>query len=86
MLEGQIDSTIDNSSENEDDIVSTPDQDMDMETLLDEQWNFSPENTSIKTATPLTRYQQRRFSNEIAPLANKVIAKSLKDLTGYKYS
>ena len=71
---------------NEDELNDLETPDVEMETLLDDQWNFSSENLKIKTATPLTKQQQKRFDEEIVPLAKKCIAKSINDLPGYKYS
>jgi hypothetical protein len=45
--------------------------DDEMETLLDDHWNFSPDCVKIKTSTPLTKEQQLIFNKEI------VIAKSI---------
>ena len=69
-----------------DDLNDLEAPDEEMETLLDEQWYFSSINVKIKTATLLTKEQQKRFDQEIVPLANQCIAKSLKDITGYNYS
>ena len=69
-----------------DDLNDLEAPDEEMETLLDEQWYFSSINVKIKTATLLTKEQQKRFDQEIVTLANQCIAKSLKDITGYNYS
>ena len=44
-----------------DDLNDLEAPDEEMETLLDEQWDFSSNNVKIKTATPLTKEQQKRF-------------------------
>jgi hypothetical protein len=55
-----------------------------MEGLLEENWSFSESDIKIKVASPLATDQRRRFENEIIPIVDKLIARSLMDLNGCK--
>jgi hypothetical protein len=55
-----------------------------MEGLLEENWSFSESDIKIKVASPLATDQRRRFEDEIIPIVDRLVARSLKDLNGCK--